>query len=54
MQVALKRLEGVQYVEISLEQQNVLIILKPGEILNPVKLKEAVKEANFSPQKRRA
>ncbi len=50
MQVALKRLEGVQDVEVSLEHQNALIILKPGEILNPVKLKETVKEANFSPQ----
>ncbi len=50
MQVALKRLEGVQDVEVSLENQNVVIILKPGELLNPVKLRETVKEANFSPR----
>ena len=50
MQSALKRLEGVQDVDVSLEHQNALIILKPGEILNPVMLREAVEKANFSPR----
>ena len=50
MQNALKRLEGVQDVDVSLEHQNALIILKPGEILNPVILREAVEKANFSPR----
>ena len=50
MQNALKRLEGVQDVDVSLEYQNALIILKPGEILNPMILREAVEKANFSPR----
>jgi len=50
VQNALKRLEGVQDVDVSLEDQNALIILKPGEILNPMILREVVEKANFSPR----
>ena len=37
-------------MNVSLENQNALIILKPGEILKPVMLREAVEKANFSPR----
>ncbi len=46
---ALKRLEGVQDVEVSLETQSAKVVLKPGEILKLNKLREAIKKADFTP-----
>lgn len=48
MKKALKRLDGVQDVTVSLEAQSARVILKPGERLDPNKLREAVKKADFT------
>ena len=46
---ALKRLEGVQNVEVSLETQSAKVIIKPGEILKLKKLRQAIKKADYTP-----
>ena len=47
MKKALKRLDGVQDVTVSLEAQSARVILRPGEPLGPNKLREAVRKADF-------
>ena len=48
MKKALKRLDGVQDVTVSLEAQSARVVLRPGEPLDPKKLREAVKKADFT------
>lgn len=45
---ALKRLDGVQAVKVSLKTQSAQIILKAGELLHPKRLTEAIKKADFT------
>ncbi len=48
MKKALKRLDGVQDVKVSLEAQNARLVLEPGQPLQPKQIQEAVRKADFS------
>lgn len=50
MSVALKKLEGVESVKVSLEQGLATIRLKPGNSVRLAEIRRAVKEQGFTPK----